>query len=100
MGDDFGIGIAFETRPARSARRAAGLKFSMMPLWTSASTSVAWGWALAAVGAPWVAQRVWAMPVVPGAGSRASSRTSPISLPGARRRISCRHVTVQTPALS
>ena len=25
-----------------------------------------WGWALVSVGAPWVAQRVWPMPQVPG----------------------------------
>ena len=27
------------------------------------------GWALPTVGAPWVAQRVWAMPTVPGSGA-------------------------------
>ena len=38
----------------------------MMPLWTSASRSVACGWALVSVGLPWVAQRVWPMPERPG----------------------------------
>ena len=48
-----------------SARRAA--KFSMMPLWTTATRPRAsvCGWALTSVGAPWVAQRVWPMPVLP-----------------------------------
>ena len=37
----------------------------MMPLCTTASRSVACGWALLSVGRPWVAQRVWPMPIVP-----------------------------------
>jgi hypothetical protein len=40
----------------------------MMPLWTTATRSVACGWALLTVGLPWVAQRVWPMPVVPFSG--------------------------------
>ena len=39
----------------------------MIPLWTTAirpEASVC-GWALRSFGAPWVAQRVWPMPVVP-----------------------------------
>ena len=43
----------------------------MMPLCTTASS---WlekcGWALRSHGAPWVAQRVWAMPSRPLSGSR------------------------------
>ena len=35
----------------------------MMPLCTTASRSVACGWALLSVGLPWVAQRVWPMPI-------------------------------------
>ncbi len=38
----------------------------MMPLWTTATPSTKCGWALVSFGTPWVAQRVWAMPVVPG----------------------------------
>ena len=41
----------------------------MMPLWTTASRSVACGCALLSVGLPWVAQRVWPMPIVPASGS-------------------------------
>ena len=37
----------------------------MMPLWTTATRSVACGCALFSVGLPWVAQRVWPMPMWP-----------------------------------
>ena len=39
----------------------------MMPLWTTATSFFAsvWGWALASVAGPWVAQRVWPMPALP-----------------------------------
>ena len=49
-----------------SSRRTA--KFSMMPLCTMANfpSSLIWGWALVSFGSPWVAQRVWPMPAVPG----------------------------------
>ena len=40
----------------------------MMPLCTTASRAVAWGWALFSVGRPWVAQRVWPMPTNPVQG--------------------------------
>ena len=40
----------------------------MMPLWTTASLSVACGWALRSLGRPWVAQRVWPMPIAPASG--------------------------------
>jgi hypothetical protein len=39
------------------------------------------GWALVSVGAPWVAQRVWPMPVLPRIGSRTSRSESAMSLP-------------------
>src|ERR1044072_8222544 len=38
-----------------------------MPLWTTATRSVAIGCALSSVGSPCVAQRVWPMPIVPWA---------------------------------
>ena len=57
-------------RPSASSSSRSGLKFSMMPLWTSATGPAMCGWALPTVGAPWVAQRVWAMPIVAGSGSR------------------------------
>ena len=41
----------------------------MMPLWTTASLSVACGWALVSFGLPWVAQRVWPMPMAPESGA-------------------------------
>ena len=40
----------------------------MMPLWTTAILPF-WetcGWELISFGSPWVAQRVWPMPSVPG----------------------------------
>ena len=40
----------------------------MMPLWTTATRGLACGWALASVGLPCVAQRVWPMPIVPASG--------------------------------
>ena len=43
----------------------------MMPLCTTAIRSVACGCALLSVGLPWVAQRVWPMPMVPLSGSLA-----------------------------
>ncbi len=53
--------------PASSSSARSLAKFSMMPLWMTATRpSAAWcGWALRSVGPPWVAQRVWPMPVGP-----------------------------------
>ena len=48
----------------------------MMPLWTTATRSVACGWALSSVGRPCVAQRVWPMPIVPPSGSRSRRSSS------------------------
>ena len=53
-----------KVRPSPISSSRSGLKFSMMPLWTSATGPTMCGWALPTVGAPCVAQRVWAMPVV------------------------------------
>ena len=46
----------------------------MMPLCTTASFPLAWGWALFSVGRPWVAQRVWPMPTEPLSGSSREQR--------------------------
>ena len=51
--------------PLLSSASRSSRKFSMMPLWTTATCSVACGCALFSVGLPWVAQRVWPMPVWP-----------------------------------
>ena len=53
--------------PAASSSARSSAKFSMMPLCTTAMRPVAsvCGCALRSFGAPWVAQRVWPMPVVP-----------------------------------
>ncbi len=58
----------------------------MMPLWTIVTSPTMCGWALSSVGAPCVAQRVWAMPIVPGSGSPRAARPRLTSLPAARRR--------------
>ena len=58
--------------PFFSSSSRSSPKFSMMPLCTTASLSVACGCALFSVGRPCVAQRVWPMPIVPDSGSRAS----------------------------
>ena len=55
--------------PSASSSAFSSRKFSMMPLWTTASRSVACGWALVSFGLPWVAQRVWPMPIVPASGA-------------------------------
>src|SRR2546425_38064 len=70
-------------RLVRAAR--SGPAFSMMPLWMSASVppqSVC-GCALTVLGAPCVAQRVWAMPAWPAGSAAPSSFSSALILPGA-----------------
>ena len=56
------------SRPSAISSSRSGLKFSMIPLWTSATAPTMCGCALPTVGAPCVAQRVWAMPVAPCSG--------------------------------
>ena len=53
--------------PSASSSPLRAAKFSIMPLWTTAKSpcSERCGWAFVSVGAPWVAQRVWAMPHFP-----------------------------------
>ena len=89
MRDDFGVGLGVEiARPSATARSRSSRKFSMMPLCTTATRSVACGCALVSVGRPWVAQRVWPMPIVPASGSLVSRFSRFCSLPSARRRVS------------
>ena len=48
--------------------------FSTIPLrtmWTRSELSL-WGWAFSSVTRPWVAQRVWATPVVAGGAATAT----------------------------
>ena len=68
MGDDFGVGLAAELDALGFEFGAQlAVKFSMMPLCTTAIRPVAsvCGWALRSLGAPWVAHRVCPIPVVP-----------------------------------
>ena len=63
-----------KTAPFFVSASRSSRKFSMMPLWTTATRSVACGCALFSVGLPWVAQRVWPMPVWPASGFAAQPR--------------------------
>ena len=87
-------------RPSADSSTFSSWKFSMMPLWTTATRSVAMGWALRSDGLPCVAQRVWPMPMVPGSGSAASRVSRLTSLPSARRRSMWPFTRVATPAES
>ena len=53
--------------PAASSSARSRAKFSMIPLWITATLPLVdrCGWALRSVGPPWVAHRVWPIPVVP-----------------------------------
>jgi len=68
-----------EVSSARSARW-----FSMMPLWITVIAPARCGWLFSSDGRPWVAHRVWPMPIVPGAGSLTSLSSSAPSLPRQR----------------
>src|SRR5690606_36823695 len=72
----------------------------MMPLWTMATSLEKCGCALVSFGTPWVAQRVWPMPIVPSSGSSPSRFSRLTSLPSARRRPSRPWSIVATPAES
>src|SRR4029079_15887385 len=50
------------------------------------------GWAFSSDGRPWVAQRVWPVPILPGACSLPSRSSSPLSLP--------RHLTTRLSPLA
>lgn len=74
-----------KTTPSASSFARSSAALSTMPLWTTATlfSGSRCGCELMSLGAPWVAQRVWAMPVVPAKrlGTRASrSRTRPLAL--------------------
>ena len=54
----------------------------MIPLWTIANC-LFWlmnGWAFLSEGGPWVAQREWAMPIVPGREVDLRTSTRPFFL--------------------
>ncbi len=74
----------------------------MIPLCTTAISPLGsvWGWALWSLGAPWVAQRVWPMPVDPATGSASSISARRESLPSALRTTRVRPSQTATPAES
>ena len=96
------VSLANSTPAASSSWRSAA-KFSMIPLWTTAILPAAsrCGWALRSVGLPWVAHRVWPIPVVEGSiGSAASSDRRFSSLPAFLRMAMAPPATTATPAES
>ena len=89
--------------PRDSSSVRSDAKFSMMPLWMTATVPVqsTCGWALRSLGAPWVAQRVWPMPVVAGAiGLSSSSASRLASLPAFFAVASFPSASIATPAES
>lgn len=88
-------------RSASSSRSAA--KFSMIPLWTTATRPALsrWGCALMSVGPPWVAHRVCPSPAEPaGSGCPTSSFSRLTSLPAFLAVASSPSVSTATPAES
>ncbi len=88
-------------RPPSSARRAA--KFSMIPLWTTATRPALsrCGWALVSVGPPWVAHRVWPIPALPAGSGRSTSTFSRLrSFPAFLAAASPPSARIATPAES
>ena len=43
-------------------------EFSIIPLWTTETSSDEWGWALIILGIPWVAHLTWPIPIFPFEG--------------------------------
>ncbi len=78
------------------------MPFSMMPLCTTAMllSQLICGCAFTKFGAPWVAQRVWAMPMVPLTGSFSMVFSNCEIFPGALRTCMPLPFTSATPALS
>ena len=95
------VSVSDENLWPRAASAAFSARwFSMMPLCTTATPPYACGWAFSSEGRPWVAQRVWPMPVQPGSGPSWRSRTRFASLPFARRTVRPPGPTTATPAES
>ncbi len=91
------------TTPWAVSSAVSSAKFSMMPLWITATRPPleTCGWALTSVGPPCVAQRVCPMPVEESAiGSATSSASRLASLPAFLRTSSSPWATTATPAES
>jgi hypothetical protein len=90
--------------PLASRRSASSAWFSMIPLWMIARRPVQsrWGWAFWVVGRPWVAQRVWPIPVrLAGAAATSVSSSATEWVPtAARTRQMAPGSTTATPAES
>ena len=95
------VSVSEENTSPRACRAALSSRwFSMMPLCTTATPPYRCGWAFSSVGRPWVAQRVWPMPVLPETGSAFSRSTRFWSFPLLRRMSSPAGPTAATPAES
>src|SRR5512138_3822766 len=74
----------------------------MMPLCTTTRSPLQsrWGWAFCSEGRPWVAHRVWPIPVGPGRGEAASAFSSAAIFPTLRQSPSFPPAATATPAES
>jgi hypothetical protein len=89
--------------PDASHSERSPAKFSMIPLWITATDPSAdtCGWALRSVGPPWVAQRVCPIPIVAaGRGRSASTFSRLASLPAFFAVLRTPSATTATPAES
>ncbi len=88
VGDDFGVGFRREDVALRlqlGAQRLVVLDDAVVHHRQPAPEKC--GWALRSHGAPWVAQRVWAMPVLASAARRGLGGQFGDTRPTARRRL-------------
>jgi hypothetical protein len=86
VGDGLGVGLGREGVALGLQLLRSSSKFSMMPLCTTARPPEMCGWALRSEGTPWVAQRVWAMPMLADSWVASAWAASSATRPTARRR--------------
>ena len=72
----------------------------MIPLCTTTNGPERCGWAFSSLGRPWVAQRVWPMPRVPGTPAGPMAASSAAILPTLRRTAISPPSRMATPAES
>ena len=88
--------------PEASSPSRRSAKLSVMPLWTITTRPdpSRCGCALASVAAPWVAQRVWPMPVVPSTGAAFTRASRSCRRPARRRTLTPSGPRTASPAES
>ena len=89
-----------KTQPCFWSSSFSSRKFSTMPLPITATVPATCGCALRSEGLPWVAQRVWPMPIEPASGTSRSAPSRFTSLPCARITRSLPSTTTAIPAES